>query len=266
MPNPKLTTWALARLAAIGRSLDERDWEDKTMRIIESEMRDLKHKVLDMAELVLYQFEEVTLALNQLDYDLARKVRLQEKRIDLFDVNIDESCERIIALYQPLAGDLRFVFSVLKINAYLEQVGDLISGIARKLLEVRHNFDPEFLAQLELARLIEQTRVILSEALAAFFRENPELARGLSSRDDLIDRIHRDSFDIIIRYIQRQPDKASEYMQLYLIIKSFEKIADFAVGIAHEAIFHVEGEVTRHNDLNAYYEQLDERNRHQSAS
>ena len=236
------------------------------MRIIESEMRELKHKVLDMAELVLYQFEEVTLALNRLDYDLARKVRLKEKRIDLFDIKIDESCERIIALYQPLAGDLRFVFSVLKINAYLEQVGDLISGIARKLLEVSHAFDPQFLEQLQLAQLIEQTRVILSEALAAFFRENSQLARGLGSCDDLIDRIHRDSFDIIVRHIQLHPDKAAEYMQLYLIIKSFEKIADFAVGIAHEAIFHVEGQVTRHNDLNAYYEQLDERTQRQSAS
>jgi len=226
------------------------------MRIIEGEIRELKHKVLDMAELVVYQFEEVTLALNHLDHDLARKVRQQEKKIDSYDVKIDQRCERIIALYQPVATDLRFVFSVLKINAYLEQVGDLISGIARKLMEIRDAFDPEFLEQVQLAQLIENTRLILSESLSSFFRENTDQARSLDLRDDLIDRIHRDSFELVASRIQVDPANTQAYLHLYLIIKSFEKIADFAVGIAHEAIFHVEGEVTRHNDLNSYYEGL----------
>ena len=123
-------------------------------------------------------------------------------------------------------------------------------------MQIRRAFDPEFLEEVQLKTLIDSTRQILSHALTAFFRENCEQARGIWAQDDRIDTIHRASFELITQRIQQMPEKASELIQLYLIIKSFEKIADFAVAITHEVIFHTEGEVTRHSDQNVYYENL----------
>lgn len=226
-------------------------------RLIENEIKELRGKVLDMAELVLLQLDNVTIAISTRDYKLAMKVRRNEQFIDNYDTNIDERCESILALHQPVANDLRFVFSVLKINAYLEQIGDIINGIARKMFDIRLEFSPELLERLQLARMMELTRGILTQSLMAFFKEQIEQARDVFERDDAIDEIHRSAFDIIVERIQEHPEKAGEYMQLHLIIKSLEKIADFAVCIAEEGLFHLEGKVYKHSALKFAYKNND---------
>jgi phosphate transport system protein len=223
------------------------------MRLIEAEIRELKHKVLDMAELVLLQLEDVIHAVHHYDVDTARKIRKNEKKVDKYDIKIDRRCERILALYQPVANDLRFVTSVLKINAFLEQIGDIINGIARKLMEIGHDLDIELLTRLRLQDMTQLTRKIVNESLMAFFRENLNQAKSVFIQDDEIDTIHRDAFNIITERIQQNPAQTAELIQLLLIIKSLEKIADFAVCIAEEAIFHVEGIMYRHNELKFLY-------------
>lgn len=219
------------------------------MRLIETEIRELKYKALDMAELVLMQLDDVISAISSLDLDLVKKIRKKEKKIDKYDIKIDRRCERILALYQPVANDLRFVTTVLKINAYMEQIGDIISGIARKLLEIHQDFDAEFLTELRLTEMMQRTRHIVSESLMAFFKEDLELAKGIFEQDDEIDLIHRNAFTIITSGIQQTPAKCAEYIQMLLIIKGLEKIADFAVGISEEAMFQIEGVIYRHNEM-----------------
>jgi phosphate transport system protein len=225
------------------------------MRIIENEIRDLRNNVLDMAELVLLQFDLISVAIKELDYEIVKVVRNKEKNIDKFDVKIDRDCERIIALYQPLAKDLRFVFSVLKINAYLEQIGDIINGIARKILDIKLPHDPQFLVQIQLDTMLNLCRNLVAEALSAFFNENGFLARTIFEKDDAIDTIHREAFPLITEQIVAHPQRTSDYIQLHLIIKSVEKIADFAVSIAEEAIFHHEGVMFKHSEMKASYKQ-----------
>lgn len=225
------------------------------MRIIENEIRDLRNNVLDMAELVLLQFDLISVAIKELDYEIVKVVRNKEKNIDKFDVKIDRDCERIIALYQPLAKDLRFVFSVLKINAYLEQIGDIINGIARKILDIKQPHDAQFLVQIQLETMLHLCRTLVAEALSAFFNENGFLARTIFEKDDAIDTIHREAFPLITEQIVLHPQRTSDYIQLHLIIKSVEKIADFAVSIAEEAIFHHEGVMFKHSEMKASYKQ-----------
>lgn len=218
-------------------------------RIIEGDIRELKHQVLDMAELILMQLGAVTEAITYLDHKLAEKVRRKEKKVDKYDISIDKKCERIIALYQPVANDLRFVFTVVKINSALEQTGDLIAGIARKIFEIRDQFDPALIEELRLKEMMELTREIVAQSLNAFFRENVESSKEVFAKDDAIDDIHRAAFGILVHRIQQRPEKTAEYIQLHLIMKSLEKIADFAVSIAEESIFQQEGVVYKHSSM-----------------
>lgn len=218
-------------------------------RLIETEIQDLKVKVLDMAELVRVQLEHCSQALNVLDYDLAKRVLKKEKDVDKYDNKIQKRCERIIALYQPVANDLRFVFSVLKINQYLEQVGDSLSGISFRILDIRKPFDPALISDLRVAEMQEACKAILYEALRSYFRENVDQAKTIFQKDDLIDEIHEKAFPIIVTAIQKNPAQTAEFMQLYQIIRNLEKIGDYSVAIAEESLFYTEGVVYRHSEL-----------------
>jgi len=225
------------------------------MRLIEAEIRDLKTKVLDMANLVQVQLENCNVALANLDYELAQKIQKKEKKVDKYDTKIDKRCERIIALYQPVANDLRFVFSVMKINSYLEQIGDSINGIARKIQEIKAPFDEAFLKELRLMEMFVHTKEILKDALTSYFKEDASLAKNVFPKDDVIDEIHRNGFKKIVEAIQKNPTYTYECIQLLLTIKNLEKVADFSVSIAEEAIFHSEGVVYRHTGLKYAYKQ-----------
>jgi phosphate transport system protein len=219
------------------------------MRLIETEIRELKLKMLDMADLVGLQLDFLQEALITHDDALMKRIKRHEKKIDKYDTKIDRRCERIIALHQPVADDLRFIFSAIKINSFLEQIGDIANGIARKISETHWPIEPAVYEALELQQMAKLTRCIVSEALYAFFKENAEMAHTVFAHDDSIDTINRRAFERVVEMIQKDPQKTDDYIQLLLIIKSLEKIADFAVNIAEESIYHLEGVIYKHTDL-----------------
>lgn len=224
-------------------------------RLIETEIQDLKVKVLDMSELVRVQLEHCGQALTALDYEMAKRILKKEKDVDKYDNKIQKRCERIIALYQPVANDLRFVFSVLKINQYLEQVGDSLSGIAFRILDIRKPFDAALIEQLRIAEMLEACKAILYEALRSYFRENVDQAKTIFQKDDLIDDIHEKAFPIIVAAIQKNPAQTAELMELFQIIRNLEKIGDYSVAIAEESLFYTEGVVYRHSELKHAHKQ-----------
>lgn len=219
------------------------------VRLIESELRDLKLKLLDMADLVRLQLDQAVTALEHHDLALAQRIEKREKEIDKYDNKISKRCERIFALYQPVANDLRFVFSVLKINAFLEQTGDSVHGIVHRMQHMTEPPPADLVAALRLPELYQATQSILYEALRSYFRESAEAARKIFEQDDIIDDIHKASFKLLVARIQAKPALAADYIHLLHIIQRFEKVGDYAVSIAEEALFHMEGTVYRHSDL-----------------
>jgi phosphate transport system protein len=148
-----------------------------------------------------------------------------------------------------VANDLRFVFSVVKINGYLEQMGDLINYISRKTLKFDEPISPELMQELRLMEMLENTRQIIAGAVSAFFMEDTERTRAIFPMDDVVDEIHKASFEIIARHIEAKPSRVRTLMQLLINIKSIEKIADLAVNIAEEAVFNTEAVVVKHSEL-----------------
>jgi phosphate transport system protein len=219
------------------------------MRLIEAEIKELKLKILDMADLVRVQLDHCLQALNELNTNLAERILKREDEVDGYDTRIARRCERIIALYQPVANDLRFVFTALRINDFLEQTGDQVSGIASKVLTITEAFQPELLLELRLLEMQFLTQTILQKALRAYFYERADDCKLLFKDDDAIDDINRGAFAIIVRQIQHDPNRTADYLHLLQCIRNLEKIGDFAVAIAEEAIFHAEGVMYRHTEL-----------------
>jgi len=219
------------------------------VRLIESEIRELKLRILDMADLVRVQLDSACVALSDHNADMAQRVLKKEREVDKLDNKINRRCERIIALYQPVANDLRFVFSVLRINGYLENIGDQGSGIAHKLLQVSQPFSAELLARVQMPLLQQQVKQILFDALRAYFKDSPEASRAIFQQDDAIDDIHHAAFAVVVEAIQQDPAHAADYIHLLHIVKHLEKVGDLAVSIAEEALFHTEGVTYRHSEL-----------------
>jgi len=228
------------------------------MRLIESEITSLKHMMLDMAELVQRQFDQLAEAMTEHDEHLFHRIRRKETEIDLFDNKVERRCARILALYQPVANDLRFVFTVMKINASLEQIGDNINYIARKTLQFPQPMTDAFVQSLRLQEMLSQTGHMLTTALTAFFSEDTQLARRVFPMDDLVDEIHHQDIALITERMQAQPKDAPSLVQLLFVVKNIEKIADYAVSIAEEAIYFTEAEVYRHTNLKRAHRSRDE--------
>ena len=230
------------------------------MRIIESEFLELKRKVMDMAELVESQLEICSEVLETFNTEKAQIIRKKEKKVDKLDIKIDKRCERIIALYQPVANDLRYVFSVLRINMNLELIGDNINGIARKIMELHAPIPSDIMLTLELPKMILLTQQILADAMRAFLKEDIALSRAVFIEDDAIDQINRNAFFILTDEIRKNPEKTADMIQLLLMIKHLEKIADACVGICEEVLYFKEGVVYRHHDHSAESTELAEEN------
>lgn len=184
------------------------------MRLIESEIRELKLRILDMADLVRVQLDNVCVALSDLNPDLAHRVLKKEREVDKLDNKINKRCERIIALYQPVANDLRFVFSVLKVNSYLENIGDQGSGIAHKMLQVKAPFSPALLERLEMVKLQTQVKQIVFDALRAYFKDSSAESKAIFQKDDAIDELNQAAFPIIVEAIQAEPERTADYILL----------------------------------------------------
>jgi len=213
------------------------------MTYIENEINLLRFKVLDMAELVQSQFERCIQSLKDTDYVTAANIIRKEKKIDKIDKKIDRRCERLIALYQPVANDLRFIFSVIKINNNLENIGDNLNAIAEIILKLSEPFSKEVLEKVKLFEMMELALNQYSDVINAFIRKENETARELIPNDNEIDEIKHSSVRVLIQMIKENPQETETYIHLISILNRVEKIGDYAENIAKEIVFSVEGKI-----------------------
>jgi len=213
------------------------------MTYIENEINLLRFKVLDMAELVQSQFERCIQSLKDTDYVTAANIIRKERKIDKIDKKIDRRCERLIALYQPVANDLRFIFSVIKINNNLENIGDNLNAIAEIILKLSEPFPKEVLEKVKLFEMMELAFNQYSDVINAFIRKENETARELIPNDNEIDEIKHSSVRVLIQMIKDNPQETETYLHLISILNRVEKIGDYAENIAKEIVFSVEGKI-----------------------
>lgn len=214
-------------------------------RHLQRQIEALKQKILFVGTLVEEAIAKAVSALVNRDRNLARAVIEEDAEIDRMEVDVEEEVLKILALYQPVATDLRFVVAVLKINSDLERMGDLAKNIAKRVL---------FLTSCDRVELPSEFRSMATKAqwmvknsLDALVNADTALAYHIREADDEVDSLRRSINDTIEKQISLHPDQAEPLLKLTSVSRHLERLADMACNVAEDVIYMVEGEIVRHH-------------------
>lgn len=217
----------------------------ETHRHFHDELSAVKVRLLTMSGEAEAALGLAVEALLERDAEKARRVIENDRTIDNMEMEVEEQCINLLALQQPMARDLRMLTSALKIANDLERVGDHAVNIAQsaeRLAEARAIApEPEI---VEMARL---SREMLSDALEAFIRGDAQGGRDVCLRDDKVDALHRSVFRILLTHMMEDPHTISTGMELFLVSRNLERVADLATNIGEDVVFLVEGKSIKHH-------------------
>ncbi len=211
---------------------------------LQREMDKLKKALLSLCGLAEEQVQMAVRALLDRNEELARQVENRDTQIDQREVEVEEDCLKILALHQPVAGDLRFLIAALKMNNDLERIGDLAVNIARKA-EAFAAY-PAMAIPFDLAGMSEQVQAMLRDSLDAMVHLDARLAQSVCSRDDGIDAIKHEIRRKVHEMIRKDPSRVAELLTLMAASRNLERIADHATNIAEDVLYMIEGRIARH--------------------
>ncbi len=215
------------------------------LRAFEERMNDLQQRMLYMARLVLEMVEQSVRGLQDQDHELLAQVLKTEDQVNLLEIEIDERCVQILALYQPEARDLRTILSILKINNDLERIGDHavnIAGHAQYLLQF-----PPVKPLIDIPRMQEIACQMLDRAIEAFIHGNATEAHHICEMDDTVDQLRDQIIRELLTYMTANPRIIDQALRLILISRDLERVGDLSTNIAEEVIFMVEGVSIKHH-------------------
>jgi phosphate transport system protein len=217
----------------------------KTERPFDEELKVLKEKLLEMASRAEEQIATAVRGLKDREEDLACQVLEREEAINLLDIEIDGMGLRLLALRQPLATDLRFITSAMKISSDLERIGDLAVNIAERTLDLLKK--PQLKPLLDIPRMAQMAQDMVRDALNAFVDYDDRLARDVCERDDLVDQLNNQVFRELLTYMMQDRRTIARAVDLILVGRHLERIADHATNIAEDVIYMVRGKTIKHH-------------------
>jgi len=211
----------------------------------QKELEELKENLLKMASLVEEALRNAIQSLVGRDSSLAQKTFDVEDRINKMENAIDEMCLRLLALRQPVATDLRFITSAMKINTDLERMGDQAVNIGERAISL--NQEPQLKPYIDIPRMTKITQSMVKDVLDAFVNKDPKLARSVCERDDLVDGLNDQVFRELLTYMISDPKTTTRAVHLMIVCRCLERIADHATNIAEDVIFVVDAVVIKHH-------------------
>lgn len=213
-------------------------------RLLDEHLEKLKTRVLKMCSLVDEQVQFAIKAVETDDLELAQSVIDRDKKVNKYDVKIDKICQKIFALAQPVAVDLRYIMSSLTINSNLERIGDIAVNIAENLLLIKKK--PDFFPETKLEEMFNLTREMLKNAIDAFVIHNAELAKKVIVSDDIVDKLNAENHTILKNIMKKSPDNIESGVALLVISRELERLADHSTNIAEDVFFIVEAQMIKH--------------------
>lgn len=218
------------------------------VKFIESELELLKKEINEMWTLVYNQIDRAGEAVQTMDKELAQQVIVRERRVNAFELKIDSDVEDVIALYNPVAVDLRFVLAMLKINTNLERLGDFAEGIARFVEKCNEPaLDSDLLLSLRLEEMYKQVLSMLETAKRALNEESIELATSVFAKDNLLDEINANVTPVLSEYLQKHPESMLSCLNLVGVFRKLERAGDHITNIAEEIVFFIDAKVLKHS-------------------
>jgi phosphate transport system protein len=209
-----------------------------------TELTELRRRILSMGAAVESRVDRVLDALIRQDYELARSVRHGDREIDQMEVDIEQACMRILALAPPVAGDLRFVLAVLRINSDLERTADLAKSIAKRILDMEEA--PAFRVPDALIKMATYARGMLSDVLGALANQDVATCQRIRREDKRVDDLQKEVFGWAHREIPIHTECTQGAIDVLSITRAVERIGDQVTNIAEDVIFMVEGSIVRH--------------------
>jgi phosphate transport system protein len=206
----------------------------------------LKRRLLDMSQLAEELLATSMQAFLQRDAGKAETVVPADAQVDLLEVEIEQLAVALLALQQPMARDLRFLVSSIRIAGDLERVGDHAVNIAlsaQRTAELKTNVAPP----PEIAEMAFRSRKMLSDALDAVVRQDGVLGRDVCRRDDQVDELHESVFRILLTHMMEDPSTISAALELLLVSRNLERVADLATNVAEDAVYLAEGKTIKHH-------------------
>jgi len=225
--------------------------EIRAMTNLERELSELKQDITDMMHLVSGQIERAETAFIKQDTALSKEIHHIEKRVDAADLSIDKDCENLIALYNPVASDLRLILASIKIISHLERVGDHADKIARYVRkeQIEEKYSRDLLGAIRLEEMFDHALDMLKLAIEAFTEEDTGLAREVFAKDVIMNEIYSNAVDKLHLYAREMGEKADSLLFLFSVVNKLERVGDLAKNIAEETIFYIEAKVLKHTKV-----------------
>jgi len=217
------------------------------MKHSEMELKALREEMKHMWHLVLSQLQKCKQAYLNNDIELAREVISREKRVNSFELKIDSDCENYIALFAPVAVDLRLVLSLMKISGALERIADFAEGIAMHV--TNENFHPittKLKEDLKIETMFDTVISMLSDSFAALESENTKLSGKILQKDDEVDTLFWEGKEFLAKYVQKESSHSECVLETMLILRKLERIGDHCSNTVEEIVFYIDAKVLKH--------------------
>ena len=214
------------------------------MKPVEDELREVKVKILKMGSLVEEAIGRAIRSLVERNNRFAEEVIEGDRVINTYDVEIDEECIRVLALRQPVGGDLRFITTAMKITTDLERIGDLAVNLCERVLDLLEA--PPLKPLIDLPKMADKSRAMLRAALDSYVTRNADQAQQVCAMDDEVDRLNDQVFRELLTYMMESPANISRALGLIMISRYLERIADHATNLAEMVIYLAKGKDIRH--------------------
>ena len=211
---------------------------------LQREIDNLKKRLLNLSDGVKAAVHDATVAIEQRDADLARKIIENDFVIDRQEIEIEEECLKTLALHQPVAIDLRFIIAVLKINSDLERIGDLAVNIAERAAFLAAQPKPDI--SFDFVGMANAAQSMLTKSLDALVNLSIKLAQEVCISDDNVDAMNRQIYAKVQQAIAAHPEQIESLIHMLSVSRHLERIADHATNIAEDVIYMIEGQIVRH--------------------
>ncbi|UDQ96613.1 phosphate signaling complex protein PhoU [Lentisphaerota bacterium WC36G] len=212
------------------------------------EVEKLKQLLLNQSLLVEKALDKTLKSFLECDLDLTNQIIVEDRKIDFREIEIEEECLKVLALHQPVAGDLRYVMTCLKVNNDLERVGDLCCNIACQCQEIIKHQSARNGCSKNLELMFSEAVQILNNSLESLVSADKELAIQTLKNDDIIDNLYSKINKKVIEKIECKPEEVRYYLALETIARHLERIGDYATNICEDVIYMINGEICRHKN------------------
>ena len=217
------------------------------VKFVENELQTIKNEVNEMWTLVYQQLSNAYQAVMNADTLLADKVVAREKRVNAFELKIDSDIEDFIALYNPVAVDLRFALAMLKINNNLERIGDYADSIARFVIRTQLKPDTKILFNdLQMHEMFDTILAMLNTTYEALQKQDLTMAKSVFEKDEVLDILNQNAIDALAAHATEHPENLRLCLETVGIFRKLERAGDHINNLAEETIFYIDAEVLKH--------------------